>query len=103
MRSSPGRAGVGQAAIQQACERRVADNTRATLLSHEVSGHLLGTGGMLNDTSNGSEGEVWRVGASLWGRHRHDHRLCKGRLDHKEKEQKDGQRGGRGEEGGDKR
>jgi hypothetical protein len=29
---------VGQAAIQQACQRRVADNTRATLLSHDVSG-----------------------------------------------------------------
>ena len=26
----------------------------------------------------GSEGEVWRVGADLWGHHRHDHRLCLG-------------------------
>jgi hypothetical protein len=40
-------AGAGHAAIQQACQRRVADNTRATLLSHDVAGHLLGTGGMI--------------------------------------------------------
>jgi hypothetical protein len=43
-----------------------------------VSGHLLGTGGLIHDTSHGSEGEVWRVGPDRWGHHRHDHRLCMG-------------------------
>jgi hypothetical protein len=33
---------------------------------------------MIHDTSHGSEGEVWRVGAYLWGHHRHDRRLCMG-------------------------
>ena len=43
-----------------------------------VSGHRRVTGGMINDTSHGSEGEVWRVGPDRWGHHRHDHRLCMG-------------------------
>jgi hypothetical protein len=68
-----------------------------------VSGHLLGTGGLIHDTSHGSEGEVWRVGPDRWGHHRHDHRLCMGGVDHLGHDQKDGRRGGLGGAGGDLR
>ena len=50
-------------------------NVSTSLPPVHVSGHLRVTGGMINDTSHGSEGEVWRVGAYLWGHHRHDRRL----------------------------
>src|SRR5438876_6967999 len=76
-------------------------NVSKSLPPVHVSGHLRVTGGMLNDTSNGSEGEVWRVGPDLWGRPRHDHRLCMGWLDHQEHDPKDGRRGGLGGSGGD--
>src|SRR6266705_2927290 len=76
-------------------------NVSKSLSPVNVSGHLLVTGGMINDTSNGSEGEVWRVGPDLWGRHRHDRRLCMGWLDHQWHDQKDGRRGGLGGSGGD--
>src|SRR6266571_1280104 len=68
-----------------------------------VSGHLRVTGGMINDTSHGSEGEVWCVGPDLWGHHRDDHRLCLGGVDHQWHDQKDGRRGGLGNAGGDLR
>ena len=47
-----------------------------------VSSHRRVTGGLIHDTSHGSEGEVWGVGAYLWGHHRHDRRLCMGGMDH---------------------
>src|SRR5437762_6773102 len=78
-------------------------NVSKSLPPVHVSGHLLVTGGMINDTSNGSEGKVWRVGPDLWGRHRHDHRLCLGWLDHQWYDQTDGRGGGLGGAGGDLR
>src|SRR6266516_4355573 len=68
-----------------------------------VSGHRRVTGGLSNDTSHGSKGEVWRVGPDRWGHHRHDHRLWMGRVDHHAHDQKAGRRGGLGGAGGDLR
>src|SRR4029453_10832122 len=68
-----------------------------------VPGHRRVTGGMINDTSHGSEGEVWRVGPDLWGHHRYDYRLCMGGVDHQWHHPKDGRRGGLGSAGGDLR
>src|SRR5688500_4312128 len=68
-----------------------------------VSGHLRVTGGMIHDTSHGSEGEVWRVGPDRWRHHRYDHRLCMGGVDHREHDPKDGRRGTLGGAGGDLR
>src|SRR5687768_12781277 len=73
---------------------------KAMLLSDDVAGHLLVMGGMIHDTSNSREGEVWRVGPYLWGHHRHDPRLCMGWLDHQEHDPKDGRRGALGGSGG---
>ena len=50
-------------------------NVSISLSPVHVSGHRRVTGGMINDTSHGSEGEVWRMGPYRWGHHRHDHRL----------------------------
>jgi isoquinoline 1-oxidoreductase beta subunit len=72
-------------------------------LEHDMASHLLVTGGMIHDPSHGRKGEVRRVGLDLWGRHRHDHRLCVGWLDHRAHDPKDGRRGGLGGSGGDLR
>src|SRR2546428_13164100 len=69
-------------------------NVSKSLPPVHVSGHLRVTGGMINDTSNGSEGEVWRVGPYLWSHHRHDHWLCMGGVEHLRHDQNDGRRGG---------
>src|SRR6266508_53060 len=78
------------------CRRRgVAGGLGASLIAamealQALAGHLLVTGGMIHDTSNRREGEVWRVGPNLWGRHRHDPRLCLGWVDHREHDPTDG-------------
>src|SRR2546427_12437032 len=69
-------------------------NVSTSLSPVHVSGHLRVTGGMINDTSHGSEGEVWRVGPYRRGHHRHDHRIWMGGLDHLGHDQNDGRRGG---------
>src|SRR5207244_4720202 len=53
-------------------------NVSTSLPPVHVSGHRRVTGGMINDTSHGSEGEVWRVGPDRWGHHCDDHRFCLG-------------------------
>src|SRR4030095_3261946 len=78
-------------------------NISTSLPPVHVSSHLRVMGGMINDTSHGSEGEVWRVGAYLWSHHRHDHRLCKGGMDHLGHDHKDERRVGLGSAGGDLR
>ena len=50
-----------------------------------------------------SEDQVWNLGPDLWGRHRHDRRLCVGWLQYLQDEpNEDPERGG-GESGGDLR
>ena len=62
-------------------------NVSISLSPVHVSGHRRVTGGMINDTSHGSEGE-YGVWGHRWGHHRHDHRLCMGRVDHHTHDQK---------------
>src|SRR3990172_3159073 len=62
-----------------------------------------GSGGLVNETRDGSEDEVWSLGPDLWGSHRNDHRLCVGWLDNLRNHPNDDQRGGLGESGGDLR
>src|SRR4029453_5879075 len=62
-----------------------------------------GSGGLVNEARDGSEGEVWSVGPDLWGSHRNDPRLCVGWLDNLRHDPNDDQRGGFGESGGDLR